>query len=161
MNLTVTTLAKSLAGYLAPHFPGVAFYEDPNQQGSTAPCMFLQTRYNELTIESGGFWRRRMGLDLTYLVDYNLPNMQQLYQQAGETLDLLMETFPYSDGETEGTVLLRTHEREWRIDLDALHYRFELMERVSIPQAEIKLETMDYNGSARAVANRRGVTTEG
>ena len=110
MNLTVTTLAKSLAGYLAPHFPGVAFYEDPNQQGSTAPCMFLQT------------------------------------------LDLLMETFPYSDGETEGTVLLRTHEREWRIDLDALHYRFELMERVSIPQAEIKMETMDYNGSASIAA---------
>ena len=103
MNFTLSNLARSLSDYLAPTLPGVTFYEDPNQQGSTAPCMFLQTRYNELTIESGGFWRRRMGLDLTYLVDYNLPNMQQLYQQAGETLDLLMETFPYSDGETEGT----------------------------------------------------------
>ena len=30
MNLTVTTIAKSLADYLAPCFPSVAFYEDPN-----------------------------------------------------------------------------------------------------------------------------------
>ena len=38
MNLTVTTIAKSLADYLAPCFPSVAFYEDPNQQGSRTPC---------------------------------------------------------------------------------------------------------------------------
>ena len=49
MNLTVTTIAKSLADYLAPCFPSVAFYEDPNQQGSIPPCMFLQTRYNYTT----------------------------------------------------------------------------------------------------------------
>ena len=145
MNLTVTTIAKSLADYLAPYFPGVAFYEDPNQQGSSTPCMFLQTRYNYPTLESGGFWRRRMGLDLTYLEDYNLPDLQRRYQRAGEGLDLLMETFPYSDGETAGTVLLRTHEREWRVDLDALHYRFELLERVSIPAEYVKMQTMDYD----------------
>ena len=113
MNLTVTTIAKSLADYLAPCFPSVAFYEDPNQQGSRTPCMFLQTRYNYLTLETGGFWRRRMGLDLTYLEDYNRPDLQQRYQRAGENLDLLMETFPYSDGETAGTILLRAHAREW------------------------------------------------
>ena len=67
MNLTVTTIAKSLADYLAPCFPSVAFYEDPNQQGSIPPCMFLQTRYNYLTLETGGFWRRRMAPNLTYL----------------------------------------------------------------------------------------------
>ena len=54
MNLTVTTIAKSLADYLAPCFPSVAFYEDPNQQGSRTPCMFLQTRYNYLTWWAGG-----------------------------------------------------------------------------------------------------------
>ena len=53
MNLTVTTIAKSLADYLAPCFPSVAFYEDPNQQGSIPPCMFLQTRYNASSFWSG------------------------------------------------------------------------------------------------------------
>lgn len=144
MNLTVTTIAKSLAGYLAPHFPGVTFYEDPNQQGSQPPMMFLQTRTNRLLLETGGFWRRILGVDLVYLLEYNLPDLQRRYQAAGETLDLLMEAFPYSDGTTEGTVLLRTHDREWNIDLDELHYRFEVRERVALPQEHVKMETMDY-----------------
>ena len=143
MNLTVSTISKSLADYLAPSFPGVTFYEDPNQQGSKPPMMFLQTRTNRLTLETGGYWLRTLGVDLVYLLEYNLPNLQQLYQAAGETLDLLMETFPYSDGTTEG--LLRTYDREWNIDLDELHYRFELRERVSIPETWAKMQSMDYD----------------
>ena len=145
MNFTVSTISKSLADYLAPSFPGVTFYEDPNQQDSKPPMMFLQTRTNRLTLETGGFWLRTLGIDLVYLLEYNLPNLQQLYQAAGEQLDLLMETFPYSDGTTEGTILLRTYDREWNIDLDELHYRFEIRERVSIPQEYAKLQTMDYS----------------
>ena len=145
MNLTVSTISKSLADYLAPSFPGVTFYEDPNQQDSKPPMMFLQTRTNRLTLETGGYWIRTLGVDLVYLLEYNLPNLQQLYQAAGEQLDLLMETFPYSDGTTDGTVLLRTYEREWNIDLDELHYRFEIRERVSIPETYPKMQTMDYD----------------
>ena len=145
MNFTVSTISKSLADYLAPSFPGVTFYEDPNQQDSKPPMMFLQTRTNRLTLETGGFWLRTLGIDLVYLLEYNLPNLQQLYQAAGEQLDLLMETFPYSDGTTEGTILLRTYDREWNIDLDELHYRFEIRERVSIPQEYAKMQTMDYS----------------
>ena len=143
MNFTVSTISKSLSDYLAPSFPGVTFYEDPNQQDSKPPMMFLQTRTNRLERETGGYWRRILGVDLVYLLEYNLPNLQQLYQQAGETLDLLLETFPYSDGTTEG--LLRTYEREWNIDLDELHYKFELRERVSIPREWAKMMTMDYD----------------
>ena len=145
MNFAVSTISKSLADYLAPSFPGVTFYEDPNQQDSKPPMMFLQTRTNRLELETGGYWRRILGVDLVYLLEYNLPNLQRLYQAAGEQLDLLMETFPYSDGTTEGTVLLRTYDREWNIDLDELHYRFEIRERVSIPQEYVKMQTMDYN----------------
>ena len=90
-----------------------------------------------------------MGIDLVYLLEYNLPNLQQLYQAAGEQLDLLMETFPYSDGETKGTALLRTYDREWNIDLDELHYRFELRERVSLPEKATKMRTMDYYEEVR------------
>lgn len=150
MNLTVSTIAKSIADYLAAlpdtPFAGVAMYEDPNQQGSQPPCMFLQVRYGRLTKEMSGYWVRRLGLDLVYLLDYNLPDLQQRYQAAGEALDLALETFPYSDGETEsGTVLLRAYDREWNIDLDELHYKFELRERVNIPEAAVKMQTMDLN----------------
>lgn len=146
MNFTVSTIAKSLADYLAPVLPGVTMYEDPNQQDSQPPMMFLQQRFSYITRETGtDRYLRRIGLDLTYLLDYNLPNMQQLYQSAAEALDLVMETFPYSDGTTPGTTLLRTYEREWRIDLDAMHYRFELRERVTIPGSFNPMETMDYH----------------
>lgn len=145
MNFTIGTVARSLADYLAPVLPGVTFYEDPNQQGSKPPMLFLQVRYDRKRLETGGFWLRTTGLDLTYLADYNLPNLQQLYQSAGEALDLVMETFPYSDGTSEGTALLRTYDREWTVDLDAMHYKFELRERVSIPQEYVKMQTMDYN----------------
>lgn len=144
MNFTISTIAKSLADYLAPSFPGVTFYEDPNQQDSKPPMMFLQQRYAYVEPRrNNGYYLRRIGLDLTYLVDYNLPNLQQQYQQAAEQLDLRMETFPYSDG--TDTALLRTHDREWRIDLDALHYKFELRVWVTIPEDSVKMETMDYD----------------
>lgn len=152
MNLTVSTVSKSLADYLAPILPGVAMYEDPNQQGSQPPCMFLQVRYGRLSREMSGYWLRRLGLDLVYLLDYNLPDLQRRYQTAGEALDIALETFPYSDGVTEGkTVLLRTYDREWNIDLDELHYKFELRERVNTPEQFAKMQTMDldediYNG---------------
>ena len=145
MNFTVSTISKSLSDYLAPHFPGVMFVEDPNQQGAKPPMMFLQTRTNRLELETGGYWRRILGVDLVYLLEYNLPNLQQLYQAAGEQLDLLMETFLYSDGAADGSALMRTYDREWNIDLDELHYRFELRERVTLSENGVKMQTMDYD----------------
>ena len=145
MNFTVSEIAKSLADYLAPTFPDVTMYEDPNQQDSKVPCMFLQQLFSNLTHETGGFWLRRIGLDLTYLLDYNLSDMQRLYQSAAEALDLVMETFPYSDGANGKTTLLRTYEREWRIDLDALHYQFELRERVALPETFNPMQAMRYH----------------
>ena len=79
---------------------------------------------------------------MTYLDDYNLPDLQERYQTAAETLDLVMETFPYNDGTNEGTVLIRTYDRDWRIDLDAMHYKFEIKERVSIPKEYVKMQTI-------------------
>lgn len=145
MNFTITTLAESLAAYLAPYLPGVTFYQDPNQQGTQTPAMFLQERYSRLEKQTSGYWLRKMGLDLTYLEDYNLPDLQQRYQSAAETLDIVMETFPYSDGTTEGTALIRTYDRESKIDLDAMHYKFEIRERVSLPETFNPMQTMDLN----------------
>ena len=158
MNLTVSTIAKSIADYLAAlpdtPFAGVAMYEDPNQQGSQPPCMFLQTRYNRLKLEMGGYWLRTLGLDLTYLLDYNLPDLQQRYQAAAEALDLVMETFPYSDGSSDGQVLLRTHDRSWTVDLDAMHYKFELRERVTLPTPEaVKMQELELTEYMRQEAD--------
>ena len=143
MTFTIETVAKSLADYLAPHLPGVHFYEDPNQQGSETPCMFLQQRYSRTQLRGPGRWLRTIGLDLTYLEDYNLPNMQQLYMKAAETLDEVMEMFPYSEGES--STLLRTYDREWRADSDGLHYKFELRVWVTVPETNEKMQTLNLH----------------
>ena len=142
MNLTVNTIAKSLANYLEPFFPDVNFYEDPNQQGTKTPCMFLQQRFSSIDLQTGGRWLKHISLDLTYLVDFNLPNMQKIYQTAGEMLDMVMETFLYKDDTSTDTVLIRTYERQWNVDLDALHYKFEIKELVSIPKEYPKMNTI-------------------
>ena len=141
MNYTIETIAKSLADYLAPTFPGVTFYEDPNQQGTKPPCLFLQQRYSNIRPQVGGFFMRTIGLDLVYLADYNLPNLQQLYQAVAESLDMTMETFPYSDG-TE-SVRVRTYERKWDIDLTELHYQFELRARVKPTDDSVKMQRIE------------------
>lgn len=142
MTFAPANLAASLAAYLAPYFPGVTFYPGPNQQGTEPPCMFLQQRYNYPDLQQDGRRRLRIGLDLAYLLDYNLPNMQLQYQEAADTLNVVMETFPYSDG--SGTALLRTYDKEARIDLDALHYKFEVRVWVSLPETPVMMQTMDY-----------------
>lgn len=143
MNFTVSTIAASLAAYLSPLFPGVTFYENPNQQGTNPPCMFLQQRYSFIKRRTSGQWLRTIGLDITYLEDYNLPNMQKLYQAAAETLEIAMDAFPYSDGTSTTTVL--TYDRDSRIDLDAMHYKFELRVIVELPETETPMQTMTYN----------------
>jgi hypothetical protein len=142
MTFATANLAASLAAYLAPYFPGVTFYPGPNQQGTEPPCMFLQQRYNYPDLQQDGRRRLRIGLDLAYLLDYNLPNMQLQYQEAADTLNVVMETFPYSDG--ADTALLRTYDKEARIDLDALHYKFEVRVWVSLPETPVMMQTMDY-----------------
>lgn len=144
MNFTISTVAKSLAAYLEPYFPNVTLLQNPTQQNANPPCMFLQQRYSFIKVKTAGRFLQKIGLDLVYRERYNLPNLQELYQAAAEQLDLLMETFPYSDGTTEGTALLRTYEREWRIDQDAMHYKFELQVWVEQPETITPMETMDY-----------------
>lgn len=151
MNFTVDTIAKSLSAYLAPVFPDTSFYEDPNQQGTKTPCMFLQQRYAKVKLRTGGRFLRTIGVDLTYLEDYNLPDLQRRYQRAAEKLDLVMETFPYNDNGMEGATLLRTYDRDWQIDDDGLHYKFEVRAFVELPEETVKMRTIqDYNEEVTA-----------
>ena len=148
MNFTITTVARSLAGYLAPVLPGVTFYEDPNQQGTSS----------QIQLGRAGWWLRTIDLDLTYLEDYNLPDLQQRYLQAAQALDLVMETVPYQDGETQETALLRTYDRDWRIDLDALHYRFQLRVWVRQPEEPIYMQEIETLNQEVHSAQENGIS---
>lgn len=147
MTFSMTNIAQALASYLTPVLPGVTFYEDPNQQMTVTPCCFLQQRYAKIENRLPDRYLRTIGLDLTYLEDYNLPNLQALYETAGEALDECMETFPYQGG------LLRTYDRHFDIDLDALHYQFELRVFVYPQEDGVLMQTLDYNEEAQNDTN--------
>lgn len=140
MKFTVKTLARSLANYLAEFLPGVQMLEDPAQQGVEPPCMFLQQRYSSIRPVPGGRWLRIIDIDLTYLLDYNLPDLQQQYIETAEVLDLCMQFFPYSDG--TDTALLRALDRKSDIDSDGLHYKFELRLFVEKPTDAMKMQAL-------------------
>ncbi len=143
MIFTLTTLARSLADYLEPVMPGVTMYEDPNQQGTETPAMFLQQRYSNIQKQTDGYYIRRIGLDLTYLEDYNLTDLHRRYLAAAEALDLVMDTFPYSDEKSDSTEVIRAFDRSWTIDLDALHYKFEVRVRVTPEEAAVLMKRAD------------------
>ena len=141
MIFSIENVARSLADYLAPVLPDVTFFEDPSQQGLETPCLFLQQRYSRVRKQLGGRWLRTIGLDLTCLEDYNLPDLQRRYQRTAEALDLVLETFPYSDGER--STLLRAYDREWNIDHNELHYKLELRVLVYFPEDNALMQTLD------------------
>ena len=147
MNFSLKNVAKSLADYLAPYFPGLTFYEDPVQQALDCPCAFLQLRSSNTQRRIRGWQYRDILLDLTYLEDYNLPDLQQRYQAAAETLDDVMDSFPYTD-ET-GTIPMLTYERQWRIDLDALHYNFSIHVQQEPDEPFNPMQTLQVNEVAK------------
>ena len=126
MIFTMQRLSRSLADYLAQALPGVTFYDNPNQQGTALPAMFLQRTKAKIAKKMGGRFLRTLGLDLVVLVDYNRTDMDDQYTEAADILDGMMEIFPYSSGENQANVWLRTYERNWFIQDEALHYKFDL-----------------------------------
>lgn len=157
MKFSIESVARSLAGYLKPMLPGVTFYEDPRQQKTQLPALFLQLISSTVELRRARYLLRTLKFDLTYLDDYNLSDLQRRYQRASELLDLNLEVFPYQQASSnliqEGAiviippdadleqieqedsivylgssapVLLRTYNRSADIDLDGLHYKFEL-----------------------------------
>lgn len=144
MSFTVSNLARSLADYLAPLLPSITFYQDPAQQGAKTPCAFLQTRHTQTERRQADRWLYTLRLDLVFLEDYNLPDLQRRYQAIAEKLDQNLELFPYSNDGGETSTLLRTYRREWDIRLTELHYKFELRLFVEKLEEEIKMRIMDY-----------------
>lgn len=112
------------------------------------PCMFLQQRSSNIKNQVGvNRYLRTIRLDLTYLEDYNLPNLQELYQNTAEALDLVMDSFIYQY-EEDGLIKInkmQTYDREWNIDLDALHYKFELRVMVDIEDDGVLMQELKAN----------------
>ena len=126
MIFTIQAISGSLASYLAPELPGVTFYDNPNQQGTKPPAVFLRRTNARIAKKMGDRFLRTLGLDLV-----NQVGMEDRYTAAADILDQMLETFPYTSEEGAETALLRTYERKWDIIDGDLHYKFNLKVWVS------------------------------
>lgn len=142
MTFTMQALTRSLADYLAPHLPGMTFYDNPNQQGSRMPALFLQRTKAKITAKTGGRFLRELGLDLVCLIDYNQVDMDSRYTRVADVLDERLDTFPYQAGAEDGSALLRTYGRNWYIRDDALHYKFDLKLWVSREEDAVLMQSI-------------------
>lgn len=126
MIFTIQAISSSLADYLAPELPGVTFYDNPNQQGTKPPAVFLRRTNARIAKKIGDRFLRTLGLDLVYLEEFNQVGIEDRYTAAADVLDRMLETFPYTSVKGGETALLRTCERKWDIIDSVLHYKFDL-----------------------------------
>lgn len=146
MIFTMQALSRSLADYLAPALPGVTFYDNQHQQGTQTPSVFVQRTKAKIAKKLGGHFLRQLGLDLVTLVDYNQVDMDDQYTRMADVMDEMLDTFPYQNAGAGESAILRTYERNWYIQDQTLHYKFDLKIWVSRAEDDVLMQSIQsYN----------------
>lgn len=131
MTYTVRGLINSIASQLVGAFPDVPVYDSPTQQGTSYPCFFVFLMPSAITDEIDRRDKRDLAFDIVYVQARNTPNAYAQIHGIADSLDVLMDTVEYmADGES---VPLHTHEREWSIEDQELHYKLHIKQRVAKP----------------------------
>lgn len=135
IEVTVQIIQDAIAGFLKNKVGATKVYNNPNQQGTEFPAWFIHliplTGISYPAV--GGRLLRNFQIDLVYTEQYNLVDLYDIYLQKAEEMDYLLEyiEYPYKVLNEDGTVeieiaLIRPMNKEWSIDLQSLHYKFQL-----------------------------------
>lgn len=149
VEIDLATLVSGLADKLAGLFPGTHIFANPSQQlmnsvldsgGKHLPCFFITPRPDMPIKKAIGRWHWQPLYDLVYMTELYSNTQQYEYQDVAQVLDESLETF------TAGGVTVRTHNRKWTVELQALHYRIDIKQVVRLPQSiDPKMETLKIN----------------
>ena len=142
MIYSIEYLIQSVAAQLATAFPGVLIHDSPTQQKSGYPCFYIFLRPSDIRDQLSARDMRNISLDIVYVQERNTPDANAALYSVAETLDELLDVVPYSDGSGEDPVPLHTHEREYRIEDQELHYSFRITQRVAKPVEEQPMLTI-------------------
>lgn len=141
MIYSIEYLIQSVAGALRSAFPGVDIHDSPTQQKSGYSCFYIFLRPSDIRDQLSARDMRDVSLDVVYVQERNAPDANTELYRVAETLDELLDVVPYSDGSGDDPVLLHTHERDYSIDDQELHYRLRISQRVSKPVEHIPMQT--------------------
>ncbi|MDR3564810.1 MAG: hypothetical protein P4N59_25725 [Negativicutes bacterium] len=154
VNVDLATIVTGLVNTLAGLFPGIRIYPNPTQQmmnsalsgtdKSRLPCIFILDRPGA-KIECGiQRFKWQPFFEILYLGEQYSTTQSTDYRAAAQILDENLETF--SAGEGAGAFVVRTYNRKWTIELQALHYLIDLKQFVRLPRpAGTPMETLTIN----------------
>lgn len=131
---------KSFTSVLQKITPNAHIYDNPNQQGTKIPAWFIVHR-EPVTIERDLDKRAWLtyGIDLYYMLDYNLPRTFDSYSSVADALNTELKYLTIYGT----TFKVHVQNRSWSLQLDCLRYSTTLKFRVSeTEEPETKMQTI-------------------
>lgn len=139
MIYTIENLIQSIAAQLKTVYPALPVYDTFTLQGNEYPCFFVFLMPSNISDQIDGVDKREIFFDVVYVQQRNITNAYADLYSVSDTLDELLDVVNYTaDGET---VPLHTHERNYSIDDQELHYKFKIIARVSRPYTPNPMQT--------------------
>ena len=139
MIYTIENLIQSIAAQLKTVYPALPVYDTFTLQGNEYPCFFVFLMPSNISDQIDGVDKREIFFDVVYVQQRNIANAYADLYSVADTLDELLDVVNYTaDGET---VPLHTHERNYSIDDQELHYKFKIIARVSRPYTPNPMQT--------------------
>lgn len=147
MIFTTDNIINSLAGVLQEQYPDYPVYDSPNQQGTDFPCFFIFFMPSTIESQIDERFCRDLGVDIVFVQQRNIVNENVEIQAIAEYLDENLELFQYTDGSGD-TAMIRTFERQWKVEDGELHYQFHIRQRVSMPRIPNPMQEMEENNAS-------------
>ena len=139
MTYTIENLIQSIAAQLKTVYPALPVYDTFTLQGNEYPWFFVFLMPSNISDQIDGVDKREIFFDIVYVQQRNITNAYADLYSVADTLDELLDVVNYTaDGET---VPLHTHERNYSIDDQELHYKFKIIARVSRPYTPNPMQT--------------------
>lgn len=147
MTFSLENMIDSLGGVLKARYPEYPVYASPNQQGTEAPCFFIFFMPSTIEGQIGNRFMRDLGIDIVFLQQRNIVDENARIHAIAQYLDEVLELFSYTDG-SGARALVRTFERQWKIEDQELHYQFHIRQRVSLPEKHTLMKEMEETNAS-------------
>lgn len=139
MIFSIDNLIESIAAQLKTKYPALPVYDSYTLQGCKFPCFFVFLTPSNIYDQIDAYDKRELNFDVVYVQERNAPNAYGTLYTVADTLDELLDVVNYTaDGES---VPLHTHERNYSIDDQELHYKIKIIARVSRPYTPNPMQT--------------------
>ena len=139
MIFSIDNLIESIAAQLKTKYPALPVYDSYTLQGCKFPCFFVFLTPSNIYDQIDRRDKRDLNFDVVYVQERNAPNAYGTLYTVADTLDALLDIVTYTDGGE--SIPLHTHERNYSIDDQELHYKFKIIARVSRPYEPTPMQT--------------------